>query len=235
MRLLQFILPAPVTRLPVEAGEVPLCRKDRCLRFSPALVQMALSRGLAVETADGLAATPEARSLLRRLLSAADAPFQAQHGPIETAERLVEGERVAVRVVRQSESALGSLPALKDRSGEPYFPEPAVAAAERLLSDFTFAGLSPRITASWQPRLDQQSRGGRGAQAELSEQQLDARSRLDRACHRLGPELTGVALDVCCFGKGLEQVERERHWPARSAKLMLRTALMALARHYGCG
>ncbi|WP_431322771.1 DUF6456 domain-containing protein [Rhizobium sp. YTU87027] len=48
----------------------------------------------------------------------------------------------------------------------------------------------------------------------------------------MGPELAGVALDVCCFMKGLEAVERERQWPVRSAKLMLRTALMALSRHY---
>lgn len=48
----------------------------------------------------------------------------------------------------------------------------------------------------------------------------------------MGPELSGVALDVCCFMKGLELVERERQWPARSAKLMLKTALLALHRYY---
>ena len=67
---------------------------------------------------------------------------------------------------------------------------------------------------------------------DLADATLSARTRVNRAVQAMGPELSGVALDVCCFMKGLETVERERQWPVRSAKLMLRAALMALARHY---
>ncbi len=42
-------------------------------------------------------------------------------------------------------------------------------------------------------------------------------------------------MDLCCFHRGIEEIEQMRAWPARSAKLILRFALAALARHYGIG
>jgi hypothetical protein len=105
-------------------------------------------------------------------------------------------------------------------------------AGERLRADFTCAQMMPRVTAGW----DMAAAHDRGAAARgttFTEAMIAARQRLDRAFDAVGPEFVGLLLDVCCFLKRLDDVERERAWPPRSAKVVLQLALDKLARHYG--
>jgi hypothetical protein len=199
--------------------------------FRLQVVERAAALGLVSRNGNELTLAREARAFLRRAAAEKDEAFLAQHGEIESGMIDIGGERQAVRI-NLSESPLGPLSRLKDRDGSPFLPAEALAAGEHLASDFTRAQLQPRVTASWEPRLSSHGKGGRGGMADLTDSAVASRLAVNRAIEAMGPELSGVALDVCCFMKGLETVERERQWPARSAKLMLRTALMALSRHY---
>ena len=178
------------------------------------------------------AATAETAAYLRRALcDQAGDPFADQHRTLEIETLVMPEGRQPVRR-NLAESPLFPLLRLKEKDGRPFLTPEVVSAGDRLASDFDHGSLQPRITASWQPRLSSKAKGAAPAGPDLADSRIAARTRVNRAIEAMGPELAGVALDICCFGKGLETVERERQWPARSAKLMLRAALLALARHY---
>ncbi|WP_234054206.1 MULTISPECIES: DUF6456 domain-containing protein [unclassified Xanthobacter] len=127
-----------------------------------------------------------------------------------------------------AESPLTWLARRSGRDGRPLVDAAQLAAGERLRADFTRANLTPRITSRWDPTPG----GGNGPEA-FTDMVLAAKERFDRALAAVGPELSGVLVDVCCFLKGLEEVESDRRWPARTAKVVLGLALDRLAAHYG--
>lgn len=235
-KILRRALAGPLASSQTLAGAATAARArptDQTVIDAPTdLLARLVADGLLAATTEGFVQTTETAAWLRRDLC--DLPEEAHAGQHRTirVESLVLAEgRQAVRRNLQ-ESPLFPLLRLKEKDGRAFLPEEAVAAGDRLAADFEFAGLQPRITASWQPRLSSRIKGAPPKAADLADDRLAARTRVTRAIEAMGPELSGVALDVCCFGKGLETVERERQWPARSAKLMLRAALLALSRHY---
>lgn len=118
----------------------------------------------------------------------------------------------------------------RQSNGRSLLGEAEFAAGERLRSDINSAGMLPRVTADWER---QPGSGGGGSGLAPSEARIAARQRVDRALSTVGPELSGILMDVCGFLKPIEQIERDRLWPARSAKIVIVLALSALARHYG--
>ncbi|MBO9123200.1 MULTISPECIES: DUF6456 domain-containing protein [unclassified Rhizobium] len=232
VRLLKLLIRGEARRQQGEGSDIDILFADgTAAGFPLSIIAEARASGLIEEQGDLLRASNQARAYLRRAAAEADEVFLTQHAEIETSAREVDGVVRRLRV-NKDESPLASIERLKDRDGAAFMPEAAIKAGERLHADFTRAQLQPRVTASWEPRLSSRASGGRGGMADLTDSAVAARLAVNRALEALGPELSGVALDVCCFMKGLETVERERQWPVRSAKLMLRTALMALSRHY---
>ena len=230
LRLLRRLLHGGIDLAPTEGGSAS-AEAGEGPAVAEKLIRFSLREGLLQRSGNRLTATSNTAGYLRRSLLADDDAFAEQHRLITEESVDVEGVREKVRR-NLAESPLSLLSRLKDRAGSSFLPPEAVEAGERLLRDFTRGQLQPRVTASWEPRLSGRGKGDRGGQADIADTAIAARDRFSRAVDAMGPELAGVAIDVCCFAKGLEAVERERQWPARSAKLMLRTALLALSRHY---
>ena len=153
-------------------------------------------------------------------------PKRARKVRAPLADRVRPGRNV-------SESPLAWLFNRRDRDGNPLIGEAEFNAGERLRADFWFAQMTPNVTQSWSVTASTGT-GRRGAHAaDQADNVIAAAERVRRALDAVGPELSGILIDVCGHLKGLEEIERRARWPQRSAKLVLGIALSALARHYG--
>ena len=157
--------------------------------------------------------------------------FRAQHLDVRDHAITTEDGRAAV-LIDDNESPLAWLARRRGRDGRALIAPHQLQAGERLRADFTRAHLMPRTTSNWESPILSGRRGG-GSAGFFTETMIAARQRVRQALDRAGPEFAGLLLDVCCFLTRLEDVERERAWPARSAKVVLQLALDVLARHYG--
>ncbi len=154
-----------------------------------------------------------------------------------TPRRAPEGSRASetARAPRfnPEECPLAWLARRKDKDGQPLISAEQLAAGERLRRDYTFAMLMPRVTASYSAVPASVRRDGFTDGAGMSDNVMAARERVNRALAAVGPELASLLVDVCCYLKGLEKIERASRWPQRSGKIVLGIALQLLVRHYG--
>ena len=156
--------------------------------------------------------------------------FRAQHLDLTTRYLMTEQGPMQV-LINDSESPLAWLAGRKGRDGRALIGQDQFIAEERLRADFTRGHLSPRVTSSGSGIG--RTRGAGGGAGKMTDLIVASRQRVRSALEACGPEFAGQLMDVCCFLRGLEDVERERGWPSRSAKVVLQLALDRLARHYG--
>lgn len=217
-------------------------RKLRIMRFlshAPARPIRAAAKGTLILDAGEDGAISVDSSLLSEMMQ--EGLVKVERGRLLAASTLANGrilgaaivdidDRKVTVAVNLAESPLSHLMRRKGKSGRAFLSDAEFQAGERLRADYTRGQIMPRLGANWEASVSSGRRGG--GMTDLTDAALAARMRVERACQAVGPELSGLLIDVCCFLKGMETVEMERQWPARSAKVVLKTALGILSRHY---
>jgi hypothetical protein len=211
-------------RLAGDAGATPLPK---------VLIETCLAEDWLEWRGEDLAISGSGLARLRRASAGEDA-FREQHQVRSEGERELDGTRRPV-LLNDAESPLGWLKSRKDRNGRPLISDEQYEAGERLRADYWFAHLSPRVTSNWSALApsERTRRGAPSSAAVLRDEVIAAKERVMRALMAVGPEVSGILVDICCELKGLEEAEKANGWPQRAGKVVLQIALTRLARHYG--
>lgn len=231
--LLKFVA-APTAIESAPEGYV-LTRGNRSRKANGPLVAGLVSRGALVRRGDCIQRTVAGEATLRRLLSASDGAdsHAEQHRERATVTFTDSDGAPEVLTVNLAGNTIERL-ARQRIDGVPFLHPELAEAGRRLASDFERGLLRQRMTTDW-GAIGGGGNGGpsaANARADLSDAAMGARQRFERACGALGPDLRGATVDVCCYGFGLEDIERRNNWPRRSGKMMLRAGLEQLAMHY---
>ncbi|MDU8945012.1 DUF6456 domain-containing protein [Ovoidimarina sediminis] len=180
--------------------------------------------------------TASGRTALRRMVADAEtARERALRDPEAAVDRndplaLSEERRRAVRY-SLAESPLMVLARRRDKGGGPFLTPELVAAGERFREDFELALMGDRAGSTLHALLS-------GASPDTlssiggSPATLAAVDRVRMAVVALGPGLSDMALRSLCYLEGMESIEKELSWSARSGKIVLRIALQRLRQHY---
>lgn len=188
-------------------------------------VEELVARGVLHRAGDRCTAAPETAGWVRRMLLEAAQPgdgFAAQH------RDMADAETVPRRNLADDALARLGRPDGKERTA--FLSPMELEAGQRLRRLWQRAGLTPRLTMQYSPA---RMTGGGGGAGEVSDMAADARRRFNRLLAGLPAECRAVVFEICADLKGLQQIETERGWPRRSAKLVLRIGLSELARAMG--
>lgn len=217
--LFTFLALSPVIEQDKHSPLLRLRVADQSMTITPATLSLLAGKCLIVRKANAIHLTEAGHQLV------------PQNGPGRDIEITMGAEGPIA--FNRNESPLSTLANRKQADGTSFLKICEYEAGERVRADFTRAMLMPRTTANWQATAMAGRRSGScNGVEDITHSAIAARNRLDTALQRLGHDLSGVVMDICCFLKGFEQVEVERRWPKRSAKFMLKAALATLALHY---
>lgn len=120
----------------------------------------------------------------------------------------------------------------KGQQAQPFLLDHHLEAARRLAALFWKARLNQRVTMSYDPTRIGNKAGG-APQGDMALSVAEARGQLNRLALALPQDCWAVLSDVCGYQLGLQDIETQRQWPRRGAKLVLRIALEQLAERWG--
>lgn len=190
----------------------------RTLTVPPAVVAALLAKGhLVTEPSGGLGS--------RARLAAAKGQITTHRPPRPPAGAVTP-------CFNDAESPLAWLRARKSPTGKPLISDQQYLAGERLRADYEKSRLERRVTASWDAANTANANSGNRV-ADMTDAMIAARQNFHAALDAVGPELSGMLVQICCLSAGIEQAERLLELPQRAGKAVLALGLTSLARHYG--